>query len=185
MRIDPLESARLYLHGLTSLHLHRRVDPSEISWFLSRSPPVEYPAGRVVLRQGEPSDSALLVVRGELTATVLGPTGAREVGTAGPWDIVGEVALYAPDQPRSATVRATRDSSCLVLSAALLREARDHPAVAALEAHLLHLMAQRLRVTNQSLHDAWAELDPGRGAAPQSAGARLRLQQLLGLGGRP
>lgn len=165
MRINPQHAARLYLQGLTSLHLRERVDDAHVDWVLQRSPPVEVPAGHVVLRQGDPADSALLIVHGELCATVHAESGEREVGAAGAWDVVGETALFAPTQPRSATVRAARDSTCLRVPRALLEEGRENPVVAAIEYHLLHTLTHRLRSTNQGIVEAMAEGAARRGEA--------------------
>jgi CRP-like cAMP-binding protein len=136
----------------------------------------------VVLRQGEPSDAALLVVHGAFEVVVNTTAGERVLGTAGPWDVVGETALYAPERPRSATVRATRDSSALIVGQRLLQDGRDNPAVVAIEYHLLHTLTERIRVTNQALHEAWVDLDS---AASTSTGAsRNRLLNLVAGGSR-
>ena len=183
MWIDPKESARLYLSGLAGLHLRRRVKPEEVDWLLERSPPVEYAAGQVDLRQGERSDAALLVVHGAFEVVVSSPSGERVLGTAGPWDVMGETALYAPERPRSATVRATRDSSALVVGQRLLQEGRDNPAVVAIEYHLLHTLTERIRVTNQALHEAWVELDRAE-STPSTGASRNRLLNLVAGGSR-
>jgi len=186
MWIDPLESARLYLAGLAGLHLRRRIRREEMDWLLQRSPPVEYPAGRVVLRQGEPADAALLVVHGAFEVVVTTPGGGERVlGTAGPWDVLGETALYAPDRPRGATVRATRDSTALIVGRTLLQQGRDNAAVVAIEYHLLHTLTERIRVTNQALHEAWVDFDGATGPAvpPKKSASRARLLDLVG-GGR-
>ncbi len=170
MRINPTHAARLYLQGLASLHLRERVDEAMVDWVLQQSPPVEVTAGHIVLRQGDPADSALLIVHGELCATVHSEAGEREVGTAGAWDVVGETALFAPEQPRSATVRAVRDSTCLRVPRALLQQGRDNPVVAAIEYHLLHTLTHRLRTTNEGIEEALRRT-PGHGAAAHLGGA--------------
>jgi CRP/FNR family transcriptional regulator, cyclic AMP receptor protein len=178
MRSDPVESARFYLLGLASLHLRQKVAEAEVEWLLQRSPPVDYPAGSILFRQGEPADSALLVVWGELVASVESPEGERVVGTVGPWDVVGETALYAADQPRSATVRASRDSTALVVRPSLLHAGRANPVVAAIEYHLLHTLAHRIRVSNHTMQEAWRELeqvsDPRHGGVGLEAVDRLK-----------
>ena len=158
MRTSPLEAARFYLHGLTSLYLQRPISQEEVEWLLVRRPPLGLPAGRLVFTEGEPADSALIVLRGRLQASVATPDGPRVVGESGAWEVIGETALYAPDQPRSATVRALMDSTALVISRADLVAGQDQPVVAALEYHLLHTMAQRIRATNQAIQDTWQEL---------------------------
>lgn len=182
MRTDPVESARFYLQGLASLHLRRPVPAESIAWVLRQSPPVEYAAGQVLFREGEPADSALLVVHGELAVFVDGPDGQRQVGQVGAWDVVGETALYATSQTRSATVRASRDSTCLVVSVDMLAAAADNPVIAALEYHLLHTLTHRIRMTNQAIQDVWRELD-GSNCPPAEAQGSIRLLDLLGGGG--
>lgn len=182
MRTDPVESARFYLHGLASLHLRQPAPADAVAWVLRQSPPVEYAAGDVLFREGEPADSALLVVHGELAVTLEGPDGRRQVGTVGAWDVVGETALYAAGQTRSATVRASRDSTCLGVSARMLAEGGDNPVVAALEYHLLHTLTHRIRTTNHAIQDVWRELDGSEAAASNAAGS-IRLLDLLGSGG--
>ncbi len=166
MRSDPVESARFYLHGLASLFGRRLVAEADLVWVLRRSPPVDYAAGQVVFRQGELAESAILVVHGELVASVSTPDGERVVGAAGAWDVVGETGLYAPDQPRSATVRATRDSTALLITHQLLAEGRSNPVIGAIEYHLLHTITRRIRNTNQALETAWSELESRLGTRP-------------------
>jgi len=180
VRTDPVESARFYLQGLSSLHLRRPVPSDAVAWVLRQSPPVEYVAGQVLFRQGEPADSALLVVHGELSVTVETPEGRRAVGQVGAWDVVGETALYASAQTRSASVRASRDSTCLVVTSGMLAQAGDNPVVAAIEYHLLHTLTHRIRVTNLAIQDAWRELE---GAGAEAAPDSVRLLDLLGSGG--
>lgn len=182
MRTDPVESARFYLHGLASLHLRRPAPADAVAWVLRQSPPVEYAAGEVLFREGDAADSALLVVHGELAVTLEGPGGRRQVGTVGAWDVVGETALYASSPRRSATVRASRDSTCLVVSAGMLARAGDNPVVAAIEYHLLHTLTHRIRTTNHAIQDVWRELDGSQAAAADASGT-VRLLDLLGSGG--
>ena len=172
MRSSPVDTARFYLRGLTSLYLGHNVSQAAVDAVLERNPPVSFPAGRVIFQQGEPAGSALMVLRGRLEAIVATPDGPLVVGESGAWEVVVETALYAPDQPRSATVRASQDSTALVLTKDDLSAAADDPVVAALEYHLLHTLAQRIRATNQAVEEAWRDLreltapHPSKGDAP-------------------
>ncbi len=170
MRNSPIDAARFYLQGLSSLYLGRPVSPEAVDSLLERNPPVTFPAGRIVFQQGEPAGSALMVLRGRLEAIVTTAEGPRVVGESGAWEVVGETALYAPDQPRSATVRASQETICLVLTQGDLAAAGDDPVLAALEYHLLHTLAQRIRATNQAVQGAWQTI--GETTAPLGGGER-------------
>lgn len=67
--------------------------------------------GEALLKEGDESDAAYIVVRGRLIATSLDPVdGSRiKVGEAGRGDVVGEIGLLG-HTPRNATVTAIRDS---------------------------------------------------------------------------
>ncbi len=87
-------------------------------------------AGATLCAQGEPGEFLLLVACGRLEAfRELPGGGERPLREVGPGETVGELAVFA-DRPRSATVRAVRDSVVALLSrkkvAALVER---HPAV--------------------------------------------------------
>ncbi len=162
MERDPVEAARAYLEGLARLHTGD-AEPDAVDWLLRRSPPIRLAAGEEAIRQGEPAEDALLVVDGRLVVLVrpesAGATpeaSARIVGEVGPWDVIGEAALFATGARRSATVRALRPSTLLPLRRADLLEGTRNPVVAAIEFHLVHALAWRIRATNRSLVEARA-----------------------------
>jgi CRP-like cAMP-binding protein len=68
---------------------------------------VSFPAGQVILREGEPGDHMYVVMKGELSITITG----KLIATASPGDIVGEMALIN-SETRSATVAA--DTDCVL-----------------------------------------------------------------------
>jgi len=153
LRNDPVDSALFYLQGLACLHLKHRVARSQVTWLLDYSPLVHFDSGSVVFRQGEQADTAIYLIRGLLGARVSTPDGEREVGTAGAWDVIGETALYAPDQPRSATVRTLLAATGIRLTLDLLGAGRHNPVIAAIEYQLLHTLTHRIRATNHAIGD--------------------------------
>lgn len=92
-----------FLAGLDRKHLERLGRD-----FTERT----FAAGSVAVREGdERGIGFFVVVEGEGTVTV----GDKQVATVGPGDYFGEVALIS-DRVRTATVTATTDLRCLVMT---------------------------------------------------------------------
>jgi hypothetical protein len=83
--------------------------PIALARLASRVERLELPAGAILLRQGNPGETAYLLENGELVADRDG----REIGRLSPGAVVGEIALLH-DAPRMATVRAVTD--CFLLA---------------------------------------------------------------------
>ena len=91
---------------------------------------VDLPAGAVLIRQGDPPGSAFAVRTGRLEVLV-DDTVVRELG---PGQVLGELALLT-GEPRSATVRARRDTTLVEIPRAALRgRARHRPVGGAVRA---------------------------------------------------
>jgi predicted acylesterase/phospholipase RssA/CRP-like cAMP-binding protein len=90
---------------------------------------LELDAGTILVRQGDPAASLFLVLEGLLASSVRaddGPT-EQELGSSGPGDVIGEVAVLTGTQ-RTATVRSVTASVVAALAAEeLWRLAADHP----------------------------------------------------------
>lgn len=79
-------------------------------------------AGEVLFHEGDPSDAAYFIVGGRLMVSRRAPTDEDErLGEVGRGDVVGELGLL-DDAPRSATVRAVRDSTLATLSSATFEQ---------------------------------------------------------------
>ena len=76
---------------------------------------VQLKSGETLLRQGEPGDCMFLLASGRLRAYVERDGREVIVGEVGRGEVVGEMALLI-DEPRSATIRAIRDSELFRLS---------------------------------------------------------------------
>jgi len=72
------------------------------------------PAGEVILRQGDPGDSAYLIVEGTCRVTQDCGGDEIELRRIGPGEIFGELALVLGDR-RTATVTAIEDTTLLVI----------------------------------------------------------------------
>jgi serine phosphatase RsbU (regulator of sigma subunit) len=105
-------------------------------------------AGEVLMRQGEVGDRAYLVLDGELEVIIETPLGDVMVSTLGPQQIVGEIAVFS-DVPRTATVRALRESALLRLSAAHIGDVITRHPTAAMG--LLAALGRRVAALNRPL----------------------------------
>ena len=74
---------------------------------------VRFRAGDTILSQGEEGETAFLISSGLVEVTIGHGAGAKVVGTLGPGEVFGEMALIEPG-PRSATIRALSDTVCQV-----------------------------------------------------------------------
>ena len=75
-------------------------------------------AGDVLFEEGDTSDAAYFIVGGRLMVSSTAATGeSQRIGELGRGDVVGELGLL-DDAPRSATVRAVRDSTLATLRSA-------------------------------------------------------------------
>ncbi len=97
---------------LVGTPLFSGVDKADLSEIATRLKPIELPAGAVLLSEGDAADAAFVVVNGRLRAFIKRDGSEQVVGEFGRGEVVGEMGLLN-DEPRSATVRAVRDSFLL------------------------------------------------------------------------
>jgi len=109
----------------------------------------ELGAGEVLLEEGEPDRSMLVVVAGDLTVSL----GGVNLGRIGSGELVGEMALFGSFDRRCATVTTVVPTKVLVLDEEGLRFLRlgDHPLARQLETLALRSVATRLRETDQRI----------------------------------
>jgi eukaryotic-like serine/threonine-protein kinase len=77
-----------------------------------------FPAGSIIVAEGEGGDAAYLIVEGSCVAYRLAGSEEVELRVMGPGDVFGETAVFS-DKPRTASVRAATD----VLLVAVTRDA--------------------------------------------------------------
>ena len=106
-------------------------------------------AGTVLMREGEAANKAYVIERGELEVRKRDESGVERVlGTLGPGDWVGEMALLL-ELPRSATVVATRDSELRAVTAENFAHViAEHPAETL---QLLKQLSERLHRADKKL----------------------------------
>ena len=170
---------------LQKMYLFKSVSRRSLEEFIAYAPPVTFPRGSEVFRQGTPADVALLLVEGRLIAEVSGGGEARQVGEIHEGEILGEQGLFVPGGRRSATVIAAQDCVCLLLNQSVMDQASSNPAIVMLEQQLLGTLARRIRKTNQTIQQAWKTEEPETTApptddAPPPQSIRQRLTRLFG-----
>jgi len=101
--------------ALRRLPLFQRIEPRRLKLLAFTSERMVFPAGDDVVRQGDPGDSAYILLAGEADVIVATPNGELKVAKLGCNDIVGEIAILI-DIPRTATVRATTELVTLRIS---------------------------------------------------------------------
>jgi CRP/FNR family transcriptional regulator, cyclic AMP receptor protein len=108
--------------------------------------PRSYPAGSIILREGDPGDTCYILRSGKARVVRQHADGrAITLTNLGPREIFGELAMFAGDV-RSATVEAVDDVRAVaILAADLKRLLNEHPEIAV---KLLGALAERLRETN-------------------------------------
>lgn len=130
---------------LASCELFAGLDPTELARFDVESNWVRLRGGDTLFEQGHPAHDMFVVVRGSLEVLVTARNGrTRLVDVLGPAASVGEMALLT-DEPRSATVRAIRDSELVrIPKSEFLRLLAEHPGAAV---ELSRTLVRRLRQT--------------------------------------
>lgn len=76
---------------------------------------IDLKRGEVLVRQGDPGDRVFVLLAGRLQAEHDGPSGRRVLGHIAAGETVGEMSFFT-GEPRSATVRAARDSLLIALA---------------------------------------------------------------------
>jgi CRP/FNR family transcriptional regulator, cyclic AMP receptor protein len=136
---------------LRKIPLFAKIEPARLKLLAFTSEHVEYQAGEAVCRQGEPGDSAFIVLDGAAEVVVQSEGGPVTVAKIGRNDIVGEIAILC-DVPRTATVVATSPLVALRVSKdGFFNLVTQFPQVGV---EVMHELASRLLLTTQRLTEA-------------------------------
>lgn len=100
--------------------------------------------GQIIVTQGTPGQAFYMIIAGRVEILRDGVS----LGAFGPGDFFGEMSLL-DSAPRSATIRALDQTSCLMLSSWDFRAVLErHPSIAI---KLLEVLSRRLRVADERL----------------------------------
>ncbi|WP_394616327.1 Crp/Fnr family transcriptional regulator [Lentzea sp. JNUCC 0626] len=128
------------------MKLWEMVTAAQRSRFEAAGRVTHYPAGAVVMREGDPGGWALVLTSGHVKIVAVTPNGYDAVlAVRGPGDVLGEMAVMDGSR-RSATVIAIERVTALWLSAeAFLAVVNTEPAVSSA---LVRIITARLRYAN-------------------------------------
>jgi len=132
---------------LERVPLFAGLSPEELAKIATLAVPRSYPAGTIVLHEGDAGDTCYVVRSGRAKVTRQHPDGrAITLTNIGPGEIFGELAMFG-GEVRSATVEAIEDIDALAILADDLKHAlNEHPEIAI---KLLGALAARLREANE------------------------------------
>lgn len=122
---------------------------------------VRYPAGEALVTQGDPSDSFLILLRGEASVRVVSKKGeANEVARLGPNDSLGEMGLLLQSK-RSATVVACEMETALKFDLAIFM--KMFQVIPHFGFGICRTLASRLSAADRQM-----AIPPSRGDAPKA-----------------
>lgn len=139
------------VEALRSVPLFAKIEPSILKLLAFTSERLKFPAGQELFRQGDPGNTAYIILDGRADVVVDTPGGELSVAKLGKNDFVGEIAILI-DVPRTATVRAESELVTLAVTKELFfRLVGEFPDMAV---GVMRELAQRLEATTAQLREA-------------------------------
>ncbi len=137
------------IQDLRKSPLFQGLSDDELQQLMDNAKPVTLRAGEVLMKQGEPGDSAFVVVKGIFEITKQSGPSVIKIDVRNPGDVLGEMALLS-QAPRSATVTSATDSEALCISQQAFENLLSSSSTAALA--VLHWVMSRLSQNDALLH---------------------------------
>ena len=138
---------------LRNIPLFAKIEPAKLKLLAFTSQRLSFASGEALCRQGEPGDSAYIILDGEAEITIDTPAGKVTVAKVKRNAVIGEIAILI-DVPRTATVTATSPLQALRIDKdTFFRLMTEFPQMAV---EVMRELARRLEVTNQKLSAAVA-----------------------------
>lgn len=135
---------------LRSQELLAGLDDEGLTLIEERTETREFPAGAIVVKEGEPATELFFVISGQVSVNLALSGSTRRLACFGPGAAFGEMAIL-DDRTRSSTVIADQPTVCRSLSRSSLEDlGRHHPElIAALYRQLARSLSTRLRDSNE------------------------------------
>ncbi len=108
----------------------------------------EYKAGDVIMEEGQTGNGMYMITEGKVEVLKGDLASPQRVAELGKGEVFGEMALL-DELPRSASVRALEDTTCIGIDRFLfISQLQKDPAVAIT---MIQVLAERLREANENL----------------------------------
>src|SRR5688572_18144384 len=145
---------------LRKLPLFRALTPKMLERVASHATRRTVTRGTTLFRKGDPGNSLILVVSGQVKISVLSPDGREAVlNVIHPGEVLGEIALL-DGRPRTADATALTDCELMTVDRRDFQPfLRDNPDVAL---KLIEVLCERLRHTSEQVEDVIFLDLPGR-----------------------
>ena len=137
------------LQDLRKSPLFQGLSDEELQHLMDMAEPVSLRAGEVLIKQGEPGDSAYVVLQGEFEIQKQAGQSLIKIDVRNPGDVVGEMALLSR-APRNATVIAKMDAEVLRIPQEAFEKLLQSSTTAAMA--VLHWVISRLTQNESLLH---------------------------------
>ena len=128
------------------VELFQGVDPEEVARIFARSATIEAAPDEIIFQKGEQADKMYAILGGEVQIE----DEERVLATLSRGDMLGEMALLS-DAPRSASARATTNTSLLSLDRETLQNAMSREVSTQLLINIIVTLSSRLRAVNERL----------------------------------
>ena len=136
---------------LKKIPLFAKIEPSKLKLLAFTSEHLIFQPGELLCRQGDPGDTAYIILDGEADVLIDTPGGQISVAKLGKNDLVGEMAILI-DIPRTATVKAIGPVVTLAISKDLFfRMVTEFPQMGV---EIMRELAHRLENTTAQLREA-------------------------------
>jgi signal transduction histidine kinase len=137
------------IQDLRKSPLFNGLSDQELQQLMDNAKPVSLRAGEILMKQGDPGDSAFVVVKGEFEIQKQSGQSLIKIDVRNPGDVVGEMALLSSGQ-RNATVISKTDSETLCISQEAFENLLASSSNAAIT--VLHWVMSRLTQNEALLH---------------------------------
>jgi CRP-like cAMP-binding protein len=136
---------------LKGIELFESLSVGELAAIASVAEEVDYPAGEIIIKEGDAGDTLFLMIKGEVSVIKdLGESNEIEIDRMRDGEYFGEMALFG-DTARSVSIRTEKPSDFMVLYKQEFKEiVREYPQIAL---EICKVLSGRIRHLHRKIED--------------------------------